>query len=86
MSTSNCAPMYRRLLLRQRHAEVAQRLPVPILVVRVVEESPCCSSKASSDCHLSYSRVQGATHATFRYTGRQEFFVPVYTGTYSRLI
>ena len=75
ISTSNCAPMYCRLLLRQRHAEVAQRLPVPILVVRVVEESPCCSSKASSDCHLSYSRVQGATHATFRYTGRQEFFV-----------
>ena len=59
-------------------------LPVPILVARVAEESPCCSSKASSDCHPSYSRIQleGATRTTFRYTGRQEFFVY----TYSRLI
>ena len=39
-STSNCAPMYRSLLLRQRLAEVAHRLPVPILVARVVAESP----------------------------------------------
>jgi len=54
---------------------MAKCLPVPILVARVVEESPCCSSKVSSECHLSYSRIQGATHATFRYTGRQEFFV-----------